>query len=159
MLVMRRLIPRDNLAVTFEGLRRDGKRIVFTNGCFDLLHPGHISLLSRSACEGDVLLVAINDDASVRALKGDTRPIYPAEERAEILLALRWVDYVTVFPEATPLETIEQVKPDVLIKGAEYKQDEIVGADFVKRNGGCVVRIPMKAGHSTRGLVRRMAEP
>lgn len=159
MWLMRCLIPREELSETFDAIRRQGKRIVFTNGCFDLLHPGHISLLSRSALEGDALVVAINDDASVRALKGDTRPIYPAQERAEILLALRWVDFVTVFPEPTPLETIEQVRPDVLIKGAEYKQDEIVGAEFVKKSGGCVVRIPMKPGHSTRGLVRRMAEP
>lgn len=158
-LCMRRVISRDKLATTCDGLRRRGKRIVFTNGCFDLLHPGHMWLLSRCASEGDVLFVAINDDASVRSLKGADRPIYPADERAEILLALRWVDYVTVFPEPTPLETIEQVKPDVLIKGSEYKQDEIVGAEFVKKNGGCVVRIPMKEGHSTRGLVQRMADP
>ena len=156
---MKGLIPRDELAEFFDGLKEGGRKVVFTNGCFDLLHPGHIKLLARSAEEGDVLVVAINDDASVRALKGPSRPIYPAEERAEILLAVRWVDYVTVFPEATPLETIKLVRPDVLIKGAEYKQTEIVGAEFVKNNGGRVVRIPMKPGHSTRGLVGRMADP
>jgi D-beta-D-heptose 7-phosphate kinase/D-beta-D-heptose 1-phosphate adenosyltransferase len=154
---MNGLIPRNQLAGFFDKLRAGGTRVVFTNGCFDLLHPGHMKLLARSSEEGDVLVVAINDDASVRALKGPSRPIYPAEERAEILLSVRWVDYVTVFPEATPLETIKLIRPDVLIKGAEYKQTEIIGAEFVKNNGGRVVRIPMKPGHSTRRLVGRMA--
>jgi D-beta-D-heptose 7-phosphate kinase/D-beta-D-heptose 1-phosphate adenosyltransferase len=115
-------------------------------------------LLSRAAALGEVLVVAINDDASVERLKGAGRPIYPADERAEILLALRWVDYVTIFPEETPLETIEQVRPDVLVKGAEYREKNIVGASFVKSYGGKVVRIPMKKGHSTRGLVQRMGD-
>lgn len=136
--------------------RRAGRRVVFTNGCFDLLHPGHLGLLSRAAAQGDVLVVAINDDASVRRLKGTGRPIYPAEERAEILLALRWVDHVTVFPEDTPLETIERVRPDVLVKGSEYRTKDIVGAAFVASYGGRVVRVPMRKGHSTRSIVRRM---
>ena len=141
-----------------EGHRRSGRRIVFTNGCFDLLHPGHLRLLRRAAGLGDVLVVAINDDASVARLKGAGRPIYPAAERAEILLALRWVDHVTVFPEDTPLVTIERVRPDVLVKGAEYRKKDIVGASFVGGYGGQVVRVPMKKGHSTRQLVRRMSE-
>jgi D-beta-D-heptose 7-phosphate kinase/D-beta-D-heptose 1-phosphate adenosyltransferase len=132
--------------------------VVFTNGCFDLLHPGHLRLLSKAAAEGDVLVVAINDDDSVRGLKGAGRPIYPAEERSEVLLALRWVDYVTVFPEETPLAAIERVRPDVLVKGAEYRERDIVGASFVKSLGGRVVRVPMKKGHSTRLLVERMTD-
>jgi D-beta-D-heptose 7-phosphate kinase/D-beta-D-heptose 1-phosphate adenosyltransferase len=132
--------------------------VVFTNGCFDLLHPGHLRLLSLAAERGDVLVVAINDDDSVRGLKGPGRPVYPAGERAEILLALRWVDYVTIFPEATPLEAIEQVRPDVLVKGAEYRERDIVGASFVRANGGSVFRVPMKKGHSTRSIVRRMTD-
>ena len=115
-------------------------------------------LLSKAAAHGDVLLVAINDDESVRRLKGKDRPIYPAEERAEILLALRWVDYVTVFPEATPLETVRIVEPDVLVKGGEYKERDIVGAAFVRERGGTVVRILMKRGHSTRRMIRRISE-
>ena len=142
----------------FDGIRRAGRRVVFTNGCFDLLHPGHLRLLSIAAAEGDVLVVAINDDDSVRALKGLGRPVYPAEERAEILLALRWVDFVTIFPEATPLEAMEQVRPDVLVKGAEYREKDIVGASLVKKSGGKVVRVPMKQGHSTRSIVRRMTD-
>lgn len=151
-------VARQELQATFEGLRRQGRRIVFTNGCFDLLHPGHVKLLHESASHGDVLLVAINDDDSVKRLKGNDRPIYPADERAEILLAVRGVDYVTVFPEDTPKETIERVRPDVLVKGGEYRQSEIVGAKFVKSYGGRVVRVGMKPGHSTRSMVRRIAD-
>jgi D-beta-D-heptose 7-phosphate kinase/D-beta-D-heptose 1-phosphate adenosyltransferase len=152
------VLTREELPRGFDTHRAAGRRIVFTNGCFDMLHPGHLRLLSRAAALGDVLVVAINDDASVERLKGAGRPIYPAGERAEILLALRWVDYVTIFPEETPLETIERVRPDVLVKGAEYRERDIVGASFVKSYGGDVVRIPMKEGHSTRGLVQRMGD-
>ncbi|UCG53843.1 MAG: adenylyltransferase/cytidyltransferase family protein [Candidatus Latescibacterota bacterium] len=134
-----------------------GRSIVFTNGCFDLLHPGHLRLFSRSAALGDVLVVAINDDDSVRRLKGADRPIYPEDERAEILCALRWVDCVTIFPEDTPLETIELVRPDVLVKGAEYQERDIVGASFVRSYGGNVVRIPMKKGFATRLMVERFS--
>ena len=102
-------------------------------------------------------MVAINDDASVRHLKGEQRPIYPAAERAELLLSIRWVDFVTVFPEDTPRETIELVRPDVLVKGGEYLERDIVGAAFVKSYGGAVVRIPMKKGHSSRLIVGRIA--
>ena len=105
---------------------------------------------------GDFVVVAINDDASVQRLKGPTRPIYPAAERAEILLALRWVDAVTVFSDDTPLVAIERVRPHVLVKGAEYGAGEIVGEEFVKARGGRVVRYPMAQGHSTTNIVRRM---
>jgi D-beta-D-heptose 7-phosphate kinase/D-beta-D-heptose 1-phosphate adenosyltransferase len=136
--------------------RDEGRTIVFTNGVFDLLHPGHLALLSDCATMGDIVLVAINDDASVTRLKGPSRPIYPASERAEILLALRWVDAVTVFAEDTPLATIERVRPHVLVKGAEYGAGAIVGEDFVTANGGRVVRYPMAEGFSTTDIVRRM---
>jgi D-beta-D-heptose 7-phosphate kinase/D-beta-D-heptose 1-phosphate adenosyltransferase len=107
---------------------------------------------------GDILIVAINDDASVKRLKGDSRPLYPASERAEILLALRWVDAVTIFSEDTPLVAIEKVQPDVLVKGAEYGAGEIVGEEFVNARGGRVVRYPMAKGHSTSEIVRRMGD-
>lgn len=155
---MKRVLDRRELRSVFDEVRRAGRRVVFTNGCFDLLHPGHLRLLSLASSRGDVLVVAINDDDSVRGLKGPGRPVYPAEERAEILLALRWVDFVTVFPEETPLAAIEQVRPDVLVKGAEYREKDIVGASFVKRSGGSVVRVPMRSGHSTRSIVRRMTD-
>ena len=156
---MKRVLVRSELLEFFEKVRGTGRRVVFTNGCFDLLHPGHLRLLSRAAAEGDILVVAINDDDSVRGLKGTGRPIYPVEERSEVLLALRWVDYVTVFSEETPLAAIEHVRPDVLVKGAEYRERDIVGASFVKSSGGRVVRVPMKQGHSTRLLVKRMTDP
>lgn len=156
---MKAILARKKLSRAMGRYRRAGRRVVFTNGCFDLLHPGHLGLLRRAAALGDVLVVAINDDASVRRLKGAGRPIYPAAERAEILLALRWVDHVTVFPEDTPLDTIQEVRPAVLVKGAEYRKKDIVGASFVTGYGGEVVRVQMKKGHSTRLLVRRMSEP
>jgi D-beta-D-heptose 7-phosphate kinase/D-beta-D-heptose 1-phosphate adenosyltransferase len=132
--------------------------VVFTNGCFDLLHPGHLALLEDAAAMGDVLLVAINDDASVARLKGPGRPITSAAERAELLLAVRWVDAVTVFDQDTPLETIRLVRPDVLVKGAEYGAGAIVGEDDVLEAGGRVVRYPMRAGYSTSDMVTRMKE-
>ena len=154
----RTVIPRDRLADAARVWRDQGKRVVFTNGCFDLLHPGHLALLEASAEEGDVLVVAINDDASVTRLKGAGRPIYPAAERAELLLALRWVDAVTVFPEDTPLETIEIVRPQVLVKGAEYGAGAIVGEELVTGLGGRVVRFHMKPGYSTSAMVSKMKE-
>ena len=154
---MKHIVPRTRLESTVDALRRSGARIVLTNGCFDLLHPGHIRLISRAAALGDRLLVAINDDESVRRLKGDSRPIYPAAERAEVLLALRWVDLVTVFTEDTPRETIHIVRPDVLVKGGEYAERDIVGARFVRGYGGRVARVAMKKGHATRLIVRRIS--
>lgn len=153
---MKGLIARSELRSICASLRNKGARLVFTNGCFDLLHPGHLRLLDKAASLGDRLIVAINSDESVRRLKGEGRPVYPAEERAEMLLALRWVDFVTVFDEDTPLETIEQVRPDVLVKGGEYLEKDIVGAKFVKGYGGKVARIPMKKGHASRHIVNRI---
>ena len=151
------LVERQNLADTANTFREKGETQVFTNGCFDLLHPGHIRLLSRCADLGDRLIVAINDDESVKRLKGATRPIYPARDRAEILLSLRWVDVVTIFAEDTPMETIEIVRPDVLVKGGEYLEKDIVGAALVRSYGGDVVRVQMKEGHATRQIVERLA--
>ncbi|MDH4038006.1 MAG: adenylyltransferase/cytidyltransferase family protein [Candidatus Krumholzibacteria bacterium] len=154
----RSVIPRERLEQVARAWRDAGRQVVFTNGCFDLLHPGHLALLEASAAEGDVLLVAINGDASVTRLKGPGRPIYPAAERAELLLALRWVDAVTVFEEDTPRETIEMVRPQVLVKGAEYGAGAIVGEDLVVGGGGRVVRFAMKPGYSTSAVVSKMKE-
>jgi rfaE bifunctional protein nucleotidyltransferase chain/domain len=151
-------IPATELAEVASRWHDEGRTIVFTNGVFDLLHPGHLALLADSAMMGDIVLVAINDDASVARLKGPSRPVYPAPERAEILLALRWVDAVTVFAEDTPLVTIERVRPHVLVKGAEYGSGQIVGEEFVTAHGGRVVRYPMAKGLSTTEIVRRMGE-
>lgn len=154
----RSVIPRERLAAAARAWHEAGRRVVFTNGVFDLLHTGHLALLEACAAEGDVVLVAVNDDASVKRLKGPGRPIYPAAERAELLLALRWVDAVTVFAEDTPRETLEIVRPHVLVKGAEYGAGAIVGEDFVLGNGGRVVRFQMKPGYSTSGIVSKMKE-
>jgi D-beta-D-heptose 7-phosphate kinase/D-beta-D-heptose 1-phosphate adenosyltransferase len=153
---MREVIPEERLCEAGESWRRAGARIVFTNGVFDLLHTGHLDLLEDSAAQGDVLIVAINSDASVKRLKGLGRPIYPANERAEILLALKWVDAVTVFDEDTPLETIRRVRPHVLVKGAEYGAGAIVGEEDVVGWGGRVWRYPMREGYSTSRIVERI---
>lgn len=132
------------------------KRIVFTNGCFDLLHRGHVELLVKARSFGDLLVVGLNSDASVERLKGRPRPLVGENDRAYILLALEAVDEVTIFDEDTPLETIMRLKPDVLVKGAEYDREGIVGANFVEEHGGRVERMPMVMGFSTTSLVEKI---
>jgi len=144
-------------AVTLvESRRRLGQRIVFTNGVFDLLHPGHVRYLQAARGEGDVLIVGINSDRSVRGNKGPSRPIMPEHERAEVLEALTCVDAVVVFDEATPAAIIEALQPDVLVKGADWAADAIVGSDVVEARGGRVVRIPLAAGYSTTSILARL---
>ncbi len=152
------LVAADSIESRAQQWRSQGKRLVFTNGCFDLLHPGHLSLLEDAASLGDVLIIAINDDDSVRRLKGEGRPIYPQSERAELLLALRWVDCVTVFVEDTPREVIKKIRPHVLVKGGEYGAGEIVGEDFVTSYGGTVKRFPMREGYATSRIVKRIED-
>lgn len=129
------------------------KKTVFTNGCFDLLHPGHVDLLARAKALGDRLVVGINNDGSVRSIKGPGRPVQNAEARKTILLALKAVDEVVIFDELTPERVIREIRPDVLVKGGDWKVDEIVGADFVKRNGGEVFSLPLVEGYSTSKLI------
>ena len=143
-------------AVTFvESRRRLGQRIVFTNGVFDLLHPGHVRYLQAARREGDVLIVGINSDRSVRSNKGPSRPIMPEHERAEVLEALACVDAVVVFDEETPAVIIEALQPDVLVKGADWAADAIVGRDTVEARGGKVVRMPIESGWSTSAIIER----
>jgi D-beta-D-heptose 7-phosphate kinase/D-beta-D-heptose 1-phosphate adenosyltransferase len=139
-----------------DRVRDEGKRVVFTNGCFDLLHPGHLALLQGASELGEVLIVGINSDDSVRRLKGKSRPIYADTDRAEMLLALRWVDAVTVFTDDTPLETIRRIRPHVLVKGAEYGAGEIVGENFLSSYGGVTVRFPMQPGHASSAIIKRI---
>ena len=136
--------------------RAEGRRVVFTNGCFDLLHPGHIALLEAARAKGDVLVVGINSDQSVRALKGEGRPLVPADERAEALEALEAVDAVVVYDEPTPREVIAALLPDVLVKGADWAADAIVGREEVEAAGGRVDRVPLLPGRSTSSLVERI---
>lgn len=143
-------------AVTFvESRRRLGQRLVFTNGVFDLLHPGHVRYLQAARREGDVLIVGINSDRSVRANKGPARPIMPEHERAEVLEALACVDAVVVFDEETPAKIIDALQPDVLVKGADWAADAIVGRDTVEARGGKVVRMPIESGWSTSAIIER----
>jgi rfaE bifunctional protein nucleotidyltransferase chain/domain len=137
-------------------LKRQGKKVVFTNGCFDLLHAGHIRLFREAAKMGDVLIVALNSDASVRRLKGPTRPIFPLRERFEILSAIGDIDYLVSFPEATPRRIIAALLPDVLVKGGDWGPDEIVGRAEVEAAGGKVVRVRFVAGHSSSSITRRI---
>jgi D-beta-D-heptose 7-phosphate kinase/D-beta-D-heptose 1-phosphate adenosyltransferase len=136
--------------------RAQGMRTVFTNGCFDLLHPGHVDYLERARALGDALIVGLNDDDSIRRLKGPARPINPLADRARMLMALRAVDMVIPFQEDTPLKLITAIRPDVLVKGGDYRPDDIVGADQARAAGGEVVVMPFIEGYSTSGLIARI---
>ena len=150
-----KIVSLDTAARVAASWRHEGRKVVFTNGCFDLLHPGHLSLLQFSRRQGDKLVVAINSDASTRRLKGPGRPVQTEAERASILAAIGIVDLVTVFAEDTPMTAIEALRPGILVKGADYTEAEVVGGDFVKSTGGRVVLAPLQAGHSTTGTLRR----
>jgi rfaE bifunctional protein nucleotidyltransferase chain/domain len=139
--------------------RRAGRSVSFTNGCFDLLHAGHIALLEAARAEADLLLVGLNSDASVRGLKGEGRPLFPEGERAETLLALEPVDRVVVYDEPTPLAVIRALLPDVLVKGADWALSAIVGREEVESAGGRVVRVELVPGRSTTSLVERIRRP
>jgi len=139
-----------------EAWKAEGKKIVFTNGCFDLLHPGHIDYLEKAAEHGDIFIIGLNDDDSIRRLKGETRPINPLSDRAIMLAALRAVDLVVPFSEDTPLNLISALMPDTLIKGGDYQPDDIVGASEVRNNGGEVLVIPFVEGYSSSNLILRI---
>ena len=147
---------QDALAKISSGLRRKNKVVVFTNGCFDILHVGHITYLKKAKKLGDVLVVGLNSDSSVRAIKGRSRPINKQADRAEVLSALYFVDYITIFTGETPETLINVLKPDVLVKGADWKVGDIVGAKFVRSYGGKVMRIPFVKGHSTTSVIKKM---
>lgn len=139
-----------------ERLRHDGKSIVFTNGVYDLVHPGHVRYLQAARALGDALIVGVNSDRSVRASKGPQRPIVPEAERAEVIAALDCVDAAVVFDQDTPHEIISRLQPDVLVKGADWAADEIVGRDVVEARGGRVVRMPIERGFSTTALLAKI---
>lgn len=150
------VLTLDQAAAFVERLRSGGKAVVFTNGVFDLLHPGHVRYLAEARRLGDALLVGINSDRSVRAIKGPGRPITPEAERAEILAALASVDGVVIFDEDTPHSVISRLQPDILVKGADWRADRIVGRDIVEGRGGRVVRIPLAPGYSTTAILARI---
>jgi D-beta-D-heptose 7-phosphate kinase/D-beta-D-heptose 1-phosphate adenosyltransferase len=138
--------------------RQAGRRVVFTNGVFDLLHPGHLRYLAAARALGDALIVGVNSDRSVRANKGETRPATPERERAEILAALACVDAVTIFDAETPADIIRQIQPDILVKGADWAEDAIVGRDTVESRGGHVVRVPIEEGWSTTAILEKIKQ-
>ena len=151
-----RVLSRSDAAAFAQRLRDAGKTVVFTNGVFDLIHPGHVRYLQEARSLGDVLMVGVNADESVRRNKGEGRPVTREDERAELVAALACVDAVTVFGEDTPAEVIRAIQPDVLVKGADWAADQIVGRDTVEARGGRVVRIAVEEGYSTTALLRRI---
>jgi D-glycero-beta-D-manno-heptose 1-phosphate adenylyltransferase len=153
---MGKIISKDELIQATDGEKARGRRIVFTNGCFDLLHPGHVRCLAEARALGDVLVVAVNSDRSVRENKGPERPLVPQQDRAEVLAALSSVDYVTIFDEPTPRDLISQVLPDILVKGADWALDEVAGRKEVEASGGRVVSIPLAQGYSTTSLLQKI---
>jgi rfaE bifunctional protein nucleotidyltransferase chain/domain len=139
-----------------SNLRKNGSKIVFTNGCFDILHVGHTRYLADAKKLGDILVVGLNSDSSTKGLKGPSRPVVSETERREVLLALKSVDFVCIFDESTPLELIKEVMPDVLVKGGDWPVEKIVGADVVQKNGGTVLSLPFHPGNSSTGLIEKI---
>ncbi len=152
------ILTLEEALLRFGREKRNGRRVVFTNGCFDLLHPGHIRLLEQARKLGDALIVGLNSDASVRRLKGEGRPVLPERERAEILSALECVDAVVIFDDLTPRDVIARLLPDVLVKGGDWPGDRIVGREEVEAAGGCVKAIPVVPGYSTSAILKKIRE-
>ena len=153
---MGKVVTQDALILHVREHKGNGQRVVFTNGCFDLLHQGHIRVLEEARALGEVLVVALNTDASVRRSKGPSRPVLPEGERAEIMAALAAVDYAVLFDDPTPRDLIARVLPDVLVKGADWGENEIVGREEVEGAGGRVVSIPLEPGYSTTAILEAM---
>ncbi len=155
-IIARKIIPSDKLPSHLAIWKFQGSKIVFTNGCFDILHLGHIDYLSRAAEQGDLLIVGLNTDASVKRLKGSARPVNNQDARAAMLASLFFVSAVVLFDEDTPYNLIEKVQPDVLIKGSDYKAEDIVGYDIVTQKGGQVITIDFLQGYSTSGIIEKL---
>ena len=153
---MGRVVPQQELVAIRTRLRSEGRKVVFTNGCFDIIHRGHVEYLAAARSLGDVLVVGVNDDASVRRLKGPGRPVVQAEDRAAVLAALAAVDLVTTFGEDTPLELIQAVVPDILVKGADWPLEKVVGREVVEKSGGSVRTIAFVPDRSTTSIVERI---
>jgi rfaE bifunctional protein nucleotidyltransferase chain/domain len=157
MIMDRKIVGQTKLAAILARMRAKGKRVVFTNGCFDIIHVGHVKYLDRAKGLGDILVIGLNSDRSVRKLKGRSRPVNSEKDRAEVLSALKSVDYVTIFGEDTPEKLIMKLRPDVLVKGGDWKVKDIVGGDFVKSLGGKVASIPFVKGRSTSSLIAKIS--
>lgn len=153
-----KIMPLAKLKKVIAALKAKGEKIVFTNGCFDLLHYGHAKYLQDAKNEGDILVVAVNSDASLKRIKGDKRPITGEKDRLRLIAALESVDYVTLFNDDTPIKVIKALRPDILVKGADWNKQNIVGADFLLGTGGKVKTIKLLKGRSTTGLIKKIAE-
>jgi D-beta-D-heptose 7-phosphate kinase/D-beta-D-heptose 1-phosphate adenosyltransferase len=151
-----KILSRSALKKEIDRLRSEGRKIAFTNGCFDILHVGHVRYLREAAKTGDVMILALNSDASVRALKGDRRPLVPEAERADVAASLECVDYVNIFDELTPIELIALLQPDVIVKGGDWAAENVVGRDAVKQWGGAVVIVPQVPGVSTTNIIDKI---
>ena len=151
-----KLVTLKNLSDLLSDLKLRKLDVVFTNGCFDIIHPGHIHILEEAKSYGDVLIVGLNSNRSVKNLKGESRPINSESDRIKILCSIKHVDYVIVFDEDTPIELIELIKPNFLVKGGDYNKLEIVGADLVEKNGGSVIIIDLLVGYSTSSIIDRL---
>lgn len=156
--MLAKLLKKDDLVQTAGKLQKAGKCIVFTNGCFDILHVGHVRYLTAAKSEGDVLVVGLNSDTSVNSIKGEKRPIVSQDQRAEVLAGLSCVDYITFFDDPDPLKLIQALMPDVLVKGDDWPEDRIIGADFVKSKGGRVVRVAVVPGASTSKIINKIVD-
>jgi len=154
----KKILGLNILKETIARLKSRRKKIVFTNGCFDLLHWGHVKYLQDAKKKGDILVVGINSDSSVKKIKGKNRPVINQKDRLRLIAALESVDYAVLFKEDTPLKIIKLIKPDVLVKGADWNKNNIVGADIVLNNGGCVFTIKFVKGYSTSNLIKKIAE-
>ena len=153
-----KLMSRSDLVRQAERWKLQDKKIIFTNGCFDILHKGHLELLSQAAALGDILVIGVNSDDSVKRLKGDERPVNDENFRALMLASLAIVDAVSIFPEDTPMELIESIVPNIIVKGGDYDPSTVVGAELVVKNGGEVIIIPLISGYSTSNLIRKIRE-
>lgn len=152
------IVERKKIKELSEKLKSDGKTVVFTNGCFDILHSGHVFYLQKAKQQGDILILGLNSDASVRRLKGEKRPINSENDRAIVISELKSIDYVVIFEEDTPQEIISLIIPNKLVKGGDYKKEEVVGKDIVESNGGEVVIIPFVDGKSTTKIINKINE-
>ena len=152
------ILKSADIKLQTDTLKSEGKKIVFTNGCFDILHRGHAEYLEQAKSLGDVLIVAVNSDLSVKKLKGESRPVNKEADRAYLLDMLKPVDLVTIFSEETPFSLISEIVPDILVKGGDWKEDDIVGSDVVKKNGGRVISLKFVDNYSTTSVIDRMSK-
>lgn len=155
-LIQNKILGSNELEATLKQWRQSNFKIVFTNGCFDILHRGHVEYLAKAASFGDVMILGLNSDKSVRSIKGPERPVQDERTRSMVMASLQFVSAVTLFNDDTPYELIKQVRPDFLVKGADYKPEDIVGYDILMENGGAVKTIELVEGHSTTGIINKL---